>query len=32
VTERAALDAAIARALATLASGRSALLDVFVDP
>lgn len=32
VTEPAALDAAIARALAALAAGRSALLDVFVEP
>jgi acetolactate synthase-1/2/3 large subunit len=32
VSEPAALDAAIARALAVLASGRSALLDVFVEP
>lgn len=32
VTEPGALDAAVERALAVLAGGRSALLDVFVDP
>jgi len=32
VTRPADLDSAIERALATLAGGRSALLDVFVEP